>query len=98
MIDVTYYQNNGSIAVQFKGRLLSVNIDDISGNLKPGLFCVKNWSENAELAAEAFQTGLFEDTGVKIPTGFVEAPIWKLLDEDLIKKHQNLVGILRFNK
>jgi hypothetical protein len=46
--------------------------------LQEGEFLVKTWSENVELSKASFDTGLFIDTGKRIPTGFVEAQIWKL--------------------
>lgn len=39
---------------------------------------VKTWSENEPFRAPALATGLFEDTGRRIPSGFVLAEVWKL--------------------
>jgi hypothetical protein len=39
---------------------------------------VKTWSENEALAEAALKTGLFEDTGRRISTGFVLAQIWRV--------------------
>ncbi len=44
---------------------------------------VKTWSENEAFAKAALATGLFEDTGKRFPTGFVEAQIWKLKDRSI---------------
>jgi len=55
--------------------VLTVNIE--RAELKDGEFAVKNWSENKGLAAAAMESGVFEDTGRSIPTGFVEAPVWR---------------------
>lgn len=40
---------------------------------------VKSWSENEKIAALCLATGLFKDTGRRIPTGLVEAQIWEVL-------------------
>lgn len=54
---------------------LTINLPD---KLEEGEFFIKNWSENEELAPSVLkETDLFEDTGKKVKTGFVEAPIWR---------------------
>ena len=47
-------------------------------DLAPGEFLAKVWSENEEIAAVALKSGLFIDTGRRIPMGFVEAQVWLL--------------------
>ena len=42
-------------------------------------FTIKNWTENSRIAEDALASGHFEDTGRRIPTGFVQAPIWKVV-------------------
>jgi hypothetical protein len=59
---------------------LSVNIPDVSLRLKPGQFFAKTWSENAMIARAALASGIFVDTGLRIPTGFVEAHLWEIKD------------------
>ena len=49
------------------------------GILPPNHFIVKTWSENAPVAHALLEQGIFEDTGIRIPTGFVEAEVWKLV-------------------
>jgi hypothetical protein len=39
---------------------------------------IKTWSENKLVAKTALASGLFEDTGKRIPTGFVLAEIWRV--------------------
>lgn len=56
--------------------VLSVNLPDVT--LEPDEFAVKTWSENEELSKAAMDTGLFEDTGKRIPSEFVKAQVWKL--------------------
>lgn len=74
------YYAQGNIAIQYMGDAgplgtLTVNLPD--DELDDGEFAVKTWSENEQLAKAAFATGLFEDTGKRIPTGFVEAQVWR---------------------
>ena len=42
-----------------------------------GCFLVKTWSGNEKVAAQALASGLFEDTGQRIPAGLVEAQVWR---------------------
>lgn len=40
---------------------------------------VKTWSENKQMAEDVLKrTDYFEDTGRRVPTGFVEASVWKV--------------------
>lgn len=61
--------------------VLSVNLPEFKHLLEsPSETFIKVYSENAELAAEAFAAGLFEDTGKKVSSGYVTIPIWRLKD------------------
>lgn len=81
-IEVTNYGVDGRIALLTKvegtgepwGKL-TVNIE--GAELAPGEFAVRDWEESAEHAAAAMASGLFEDTGRRIPTGFVTAGVWR---------------------
>lgn len=55
---------------------LSVHIPEVKK--EPGEFCVKNWSENEAIANHLAKSGLFEETGRGVATGFVTAPIWRV--------------------
>jgi len=44
----------------------------------PGCFYAKTWSENEPLRAPLLASGLFEDLGVRVQTGFAEAELWKI--------------------
>lgn len=55
---------------------LTVNMEH--GPLEENHYLVKTWSENAETAHMLLDQGIFEDTGVRVPNGYVEAEIWKL--------------------
>jgi hypothetical protein len=51
---------------------IAVRLDLLDGEI-----FVKTWSENAGWFKKVLDTGLFEDTGKRVPTGFVEAQIWR---------------------
>lgn len=73
---------NGRLAIKLIDHEDGSNIATITVNLPevklaPGEFCVKGWSENREIIEDCRQSGLFIDTGKRIPTGFVQAEIWK---------------------
>ena len=44
-----------------------------------GEIFVKTWSENAVLREPILALGIFEDTGKRVPTGFVEAEVWRFI-------------------
>jgi len=75
------YQNNGATAVVLECEngeplaTLSVNLEGVK--LGEGEFLAKTWSENEEIAKAALDSGLFEDTGRRVPTGWVEAQVWR---------------------
>lgn len=75
------YQN-GQPKVQlwdFEGPYGSLSVaSDQPVILAPGEFLAKVWSENEEIAACALKSGLFIDTGRRIPMGFVEAQVWRI--------------------
>lgn len=57
---------------------LTVNIPEIP--LEEDEIIVKTWSENEEIANELLRwQDYFEDTGKRVPTGYVQAQIWKVL-------------------
>lgn len=59
---------------------LTINLPDQP--LKNGEFFVKTWTENDELTPFILEkAGLFEDTGIAVDTGFVQAPIWRFKKE-----------------
>lgn len=49
--------------------------------LKPDECLVKVWSENEPFIKGLLKSGFFEDTKKRIPSGFVEAHIWKIVKE-----------------
>lgn len=56
---------------------LSVNLPN-EPNPPEGCFWAKTWSENEPLRKPALASGLFEDTGRRVQTGFVLAELWRL--------------------
>lgn len=46
--------------------------------LADGEFLAKTSSENEDLREPMLQTGLFVDTGRRVPSGFIELEVWKL--------------------
>ena len=78
----TKYQNNDRLAVQILEEdgtpfaTLSTNIPE--GWLGEGMFFMKDWSENARIAARVRELGVFEEyTDAIINTGHVEAKAYK---------------------
>lgn len=73
---------DGALAVIARGAdgspfgTLSVNLP--GEPLPDDCFAVKTWSENRALAEAALRSGLFEATGERLPTGFVQAPVWRI--------------------
>lgn len=57
---------------------LTTNIHGASTYLEDGECLVKTWSENEEFIQPLLESGLFEDTGRRVPCGFAEAHIWKM--------------------
>lgn len=45
--------------------------------LEPNETFVKTWAENEVFREPILACGLFEDTGKRVPTGFVEAEVWR---------------------
>ncbi|HUT79506.1 MAG TPA: hypothetical protein VM285_17550 [Polyangia bacterium] len=75
---------NGRLALQLLGpngraiAVLTVNLPE--EELAEGEFFVKTWRENEGIAAAALASGLFVDTGRRVPTGFVEAQVWRFAE------------------
>jgi len=78
---------NGALAVQLiadDGEVitkLSVNLVDEAHTLGEKEFFAKVWSDNERIAPAALASGLFEDTGRRVKTGFVEAQVWSVVGE-----------------
>jgi hypothetical protein len=55
---------------------LTVCVPGVKLNSKEVL--IKTWSENEPLARAAAQSGLFEDTGRRVQTGYTQAQVWRI--------------------
>jgi hypothetical protein len=82
------YETNGRIAIE--GYTIEDDLFEPFSTLTTNLpmayldddeICVKDWSENEQFAKACLESGYFLETGRTIPTGFVNAPVWKLLKE-----------------
>ena len=75
------YSHGGRIQVRLEAPngdpwgTLTVNLPDVP--LAQNEILVKTWSENKFLRSPALRCGLFEDTGRRVPNGFVEAEVWR---------------------
>lgn len=64
---------------------LTTNVRGASTMLEQGECLVKTWSENEPYIQPLLKSGLFEDTGRRVPCGFAEAHVWKM-GADLCKQ------------
>jgi len=68
---------------------LTVNLPD--SELDDGEFFVKTWSENADTTTALIeQTDLFINTGRIVPTGYVNANVWKFKHEGTLERMEEL--------
>lgn len=59
---------------------LTANLPE-AGLPEPGCYYIKTWSENRDITNVLLHAAnpRFEDTGRRIPTGFVEVHVWRYL-------------------
>jgi hypothetical protein len=82
------YPAGGAIAIQLVAddepaepmATFSTNLVPCGAQVSGDEFCVKTWSENEVLDAPMLSTGLFEDTGKRVPSGYVVSPVWRIKD------------------
>jgi hypothetical protein len=78
----TYSSGNVAITAECEDgepwTVLTVNLPESAQLDARGEFAVKTWSENEPMREPALASGLFVDTGRRIPAGFTEAEIWRL--------------------
>jgi hypothetical protein len=86
-IHVGRYPSGGAIAVEIvldptsrDGWTFSTNLAPYGAQFADDEFAVKTWSENEPVLEPMRATHLFEDTGRRIPTGFVVAQVWRIRD------------------
>jgi hypothetical protein len=85
VFSTNYYTNGNRIFIELRedGQSfanLTVNIPEVP--LNDYEIIIKNWSGNEEMAEAALLSGLFKDTGRRVATGHVQAPIWKVMCEE----------------
>ena len=92
-IHIGRYPKGGAIYVQLytKGdeypeplATLSTNLVPYGASLADDEFSVKSWSENEPLIQAMLDTGLFEDTGRRTPTGYAVSPTWRIKDRQFV--------------
>ncbi|HET9642588.1 MAG TPA: hypothetical protein VFP68_04350 [Burkholderiaceae bacterium] len=97
LIYVGRYPAGGAIAVQLRARngeplgVFSTNLVPYGGHVADTEFFAKVWSENESLAAPMLASGLFEETGRTLPSGYVRVPIWRIRNPEHVppvKKHR----------
>lgn len=82
------YPAGGAIAIQLVANdepaepmaTFSTNLVPSGAQVSCDEFCVKTWSENEVLVSPMLSTGLFEDTGKRVPSGYVVSPVWRIKD------------------
>lgn len=81
-IHVGRYNADGSPAVQLydsDGPYTTFSVCVPGTALAPGELLAKTWGENMDLRAPMLATGLFQDTGRRVPTGHVNAEVWRFV-------------------
>lgn len=82
------YRNGGRTALFLETQSgepftdLTVNIP--TAPLDNGELIIRAWDVNEDIAKAALQSGLFVDTGKRIPSGFVEAQVWRFTDPNTL--------------
>jgi hypothetical protein len=82
------YPAGGAIAIQLVAddgpaepmAMFSTNLVPYGAQVSCDEFCVKTWSENEAFVAPMLSTGRFEDTGKRVPSGYVISPVWRIKD------------------
>lgn len=85
----TRYLNNDRVAIYIKStsgeRLAVASSNVIEADLEEGEFCVpvhnldrKDPQFGRSLLDDLVDSGLFEDTGKTVPSGFVVMPVWRV--------------------
>lgn len=67
---------------------LTCNIVD--ADLADDEVCIPVWNHSEELVAAYLASGQFEDTGRAVTTGYVQAPVWRVVCPDLLEEARRL--------
>lgn len=70
---IALYDDEGPYAT------LSVNALGTTEALPQNEFCAKVWMENEHLRKPMLESGLFEDTGRRVPLNQVTAEVWRIV-------------------
>jgi len=62
-----------------EGVITTATVNMPEHHLNPGEAFIKTWSENEHILPFLIGEGIVEDTGREVPTGYVNAPVCKLL-------------------
>ena len=74
---IVHYPDVSDDTVEPPIMVATVNIPEY--DLPDNHVLIKNWSENTGIFESFIRSGIVEDTGIKVPTGHVEANKCKLL-------------------
>lgn len=75
------YANNDRLCIQLfdeEGPCTTLTCNLPGESLAEGEFFVKDWFPNEEIAAAALLSGHFIDTGRRVQSAHVMAPIWRI--------------------
>ena len=82
-VELTHYTNNGQPAILLNdiddGTPIAKATTCIDYDFQENETAIKSWSENEGMLAALITGGLVSDTGKRVPCGFVEAAIVKIL-------------------
>jgi len=67
----------------------SVNLVPYGAEIADDEFTVKTWGGNEQFVAPMLAAGWFEDTGRRVPTGYVEAQVWRIKDAKLVPERHD---------
>jgi len=82
-VSIATYPNNGrkgillTLTTEEPFAAASVNIPE--AELAPDEVCIKTWGGNKGMLEFLIKNNIVQDTGRMVPTGFVQAPVCKLL-------------------
>lgn len=83
------YPKDGAVALALMSKdgeplcTFTTNLKSYGHPLQDNEFHVCTWNNEA-FVGPVMESGLFEDTGKRAPSGFVEAPVWRFKDETLV--------------
>lgn len=72
-----FYDNRRPAILIDEGMFGKLTVNVVDQPLAPGCIHVKMWGGNEILREPALATGLFEDTGERVPCGHTYAEVWK---------------------